>query len=279
MLAFVNISWATPFLIFAIYGLVRYFSRNFPKNKDHINWSPLESIGLTLAFYFVGQVLAALIIYSIPTIFGISDIQITNWVESNNYGQFLFVLAVETITFGLIFRFVKKRASSLKAIGLNRKPILKDLGWAALAFLVYFGALLVATAIFKAIFPAVNENQDQIIGFDNAHGLQLLFVFVSLVILPPFVEEVLARGFLFSGLKKGWPVIWAALATSVLFALAHLQAGSGNQLLWTAALDTFILSLVLIYLRQKTGSLWASIMLHMLKNGVAFFVLFVFHLS
>ena len=36
-------------------------------------------------------------------------------------------------------------------------------------------------------------------------------------------------------------------------------------------------NLVLIYLREKTGSLWASITLHACKNGVAFAALFVFH--
>jgi membrane protease YdiL (CAAX protease family) len=42
-----------------------------------------------------------------------------------------------------------------------------------------------------------------------------------------------------------------------------------------AALDTFTLSLVLCYLRQKTDSLWPGIMLHALKNGLAFMSLFL----
>ena len=44
-------------------------------------------------------------------------------------------------------------------------------------------------------------------------------------------------------------------------------------------LDTFILSLVLIYLREKTGGLWASITLHAFKNGVAFVALFALHIK
>ncbi len=279
MLAQLSINGMTPFLLLAIYGGVRYFGRNYQKSDDQINWTPLESIGITIAIYFAGQLFAALIIYSIPLILGISQQQITNWVEDNIYGQFLLILAIEAITFGLIYRLLKKRQSSLAAIGFSRKPMLKDLAYAALGFLVYFGMLLAAMAVFKDVFPSVNDNQHQIIGFDGAGGVQLIFVFFSLAVLPPIVEEILARGFLFSGLKKGLPVISAALITSVLFALAHLQSGSGKPLLWTAAVDTFILSLVLVYLRQKTGSLWASISLHMLKNSIAFFVLFVFHLT
>ena len=44
-----------------------------------------------------------------------------------------------------------------------------------------------------------------------------------------------------------------------------------------AAATAFVLSLVLIYLREKTGSLWASITLHAIKNGVAFVALFALH--
>jgi membrane protease YdiL (CAAX protease family) len=60
-----------------------------------------------------------------------------------------------------------------------------------------------------------------------------------------------------------------------LFAVAHLQFGSGAPLLWIAAIDTFVLSLFLIYLKDKTDSLWAPILLHMLKNFIAFMALFV----
>src|ERR1022692_4140912 len=39
-------------------------------------------------------------------------------------------------------------------------------------------------------------------------------------------------------------------------------------------MDTFLLSLVLVYLQEKTGKLWASMGLQMLKNLIAFFFFF-----
>jgi membrane protease YdiL (CAAX protease family) len=57
-----------------------------------------------------------------------------------------------------------------------------------------------------------------------------------------------------------------------------MGAESGG-LLYIAGLDTFILSLFLIYLREKTDGLWASMALHALKNGVAFVALFVLHVA
>jgi membrane protease YdiL (CAAX protease family) len=71
------------------------------------------------------------------------------------------------------------------------------------------------------------------------------------------------------------PFIRAALLTSALFAVPHLLEGNGS-LLWIGGMDTFVLSLALCYLREKTGSLWAPVALHMLKNGVAYLALFVF---
>ncbi len=105
----------------------------------------------------------------------------------------------------------------------------------------------------------------------------LILTFISLVILPPLAEEIMVRGFLYSSLKKAMPVAWAVIATSAIFAAAHLPEGGAAGPLYIAALDTFVLSLVLIYLREKTGSLWSSITLHMIKNGVAFVALFILH--
>lgn len=87
----------------------------------------------------------------------------------------------------------------------------------------------------------------------------------------------MVRGFLYTTLKKALKPIWAVLLTSALFAAAHLSEGGSSGLLWIGALDTFVLSLVLIYLREKTGGLWASITLHAIKNGIAFVTLFLLH--
>ena len=74
--------------------------------------------------------------------------------------------------------------------------------------------------------------------------------------------------------------MWGAvIGTSLLFAAGHLAEGGSAGLLYIAAIDTFSLSLVLIYLREKTDGLWASMTLHALKNGIAFVALFALHLT
>ena len=90
---------------------------------------------------------------------------------------------------------------------------------------------------------------------------------VALVIVTPIFEETVFRGFLFKGLRRRLPFWAAASVVSVMFAFAHGQ--------WNVALDTFVLSLILCFLVEKNNSLIPSILLHELKNEVAFTALFI----
>jgi hypothetical protein len=96
--------------------------------------------------------------------------------------------------------------------------------------------------------------------------------FVSLVLLPPIVEEIVFRGFVFTGLRKKMKFTAATIITSLLFAGPHLLASS-EGLLWVAGVDTLVLSFVLCYLRERTGALWAPMAVHGLKNALAFVLL------
>lgn len=274
---FLGLSWATPLILFGIYGTIRYFSKSHRDQPDKINWGPIESVAITFTIYITGQIIGALLVYLAPLLIGWDQKQISDWIDKNAYAQFLLILCIETATFLLIKYFLKQRSSSFGAIGLVR-PKLTDIGYVLLAYLAYFVIYLFLLGVVKQALPQIDTEQPQAIGFEGARGLSLVFVFLSLVILPPLIEEILMRGFLYSGLKKGLGLTRAAFITSVVFAIAHLQFGSGAPLLWTAAIDTFLLSLILIYLREKTGGLAAPVGLHALKNLVAFLSIFVFHL-
>lgn len=239
-------------------------------------WNPVQTIILTAAVFLSSQVIVSLVIISLPAvILGWSTIQIESWTKTAG-GQFVFILMIESLVMLLLWGLLHLKKSSFTDIGLAW-PRTKDVGLAVLGFGFYFLLYVLIAAIAKVLFPDLNFNQEQQIGFETAQAnAELIMVFISLVILPPVVEEVLARGFLYSGLKTKMPKWVATVITSIMFAIAHLQFGSGAPLLWVAAIDTFTLSLVLIYLREKTGNLGASIALHMLKNGLAFVLLFVF---
>ncbi len=236
-------------------------------------YGPLATIVIAVFIYFASQLAAGILISILPLFRHWSIAQTTDWLTGNVWATFAFVVMVEAVTLWLVYLFLKPRQASFRLLGLD-KPKLAYAEYALAAFAVYFVLYLVGLAIAKALVPSLNLEQKQELGFNaGARGVELLPVFISLVVLPPLVEEIVARGFLFGGLRTKLPFAGAAIITSALFAGAHLgEASSG--LLWVAAVDTFILSLVLCYLREKTGSLWPGIGLHGLKNALAFIILF-----
>lgn len=140
----------------------------------------------------------------------------------------------------------------------------------------YYFIYVVVLGIVSVLVPGFNPAQKQDIGFQTAQGtVPLLLTFISLVVLPPLAEELAMRGLLYTGLKRWLPKLGAALAVSALFGAAHLAEGGATGPLWVGALDTFVLSLVLISLREVTGNLWAGIVLHAVKNGIAFATIFL----
>jgi membrane protease YdiL (CAAX protease family) len=259
----------------AVLGFIAYFIRLSGRIRPGgVPWTGLEAVTVTvldyiLALYAFGPLLAV----------GLAHIVHSNapldWLDNSVAGQFVGTLALEAVALGLLLLFLRRRKSTLQAIGLKGWPRLKDAAYAVAGFFVY---MLLYLPIASMASKVINTDQKQQVGFNGAHGPALITVFISLVILPPIVEEITMRGFLYSGLKNQFNLFWAAIITSLVFATAHLQFGSDAPLLWVAALDTFILSLVLVRLREKTGRLWASMGLHALKNTVAFLTLFVWHL-
>lgn len=189
---------------------------------------------------------------------------------------FVFVLFVEVIAIGVLYAFLRaRRIPFWKGVGMR----LRDFRWRylAYAFLGFLGYMAL-TFVFLLIaehLPFLDADQKQAIGFDTANitSTGLLFAFASLVILPPIVEEMIFRGFLFGSLRGKWRFLWSALLTSVFFGGLHLMTAESG-LLWIGAIDTFLLSMVLCYAREETGNIWTSIFIHAFKNGMAFALLF-----
>lgn len=247
--------------------------------ETKVPWSPWVAVLYAVLIYFLAQIIAGAIVAVYPRLEGWNATEASNWLNNSVVAQFWYVLFAEALTFGAIWWFIVLRKTGLKSIGW-RKFRLSDPLFTLAGFAVYFIGYTVFLGIATHLFPAINVNQKQQLGFQNASGnFDLALTFISLVILPPLVEETVFRGFIFTGLRNSLKWWWAAIITSLIFATAHLEFGSGQPLLWSAAIDTFTLSLVLCYLRQKTDSLWPGILLHALKNCIAFVALFILHAS
>lgn len=239
-------------------------------------WSPLNAVVIVIVAFLVAQLLGGTIIALYPSLLHWNGTRANNWLNSSVDAQFFFVFISETLTLLILWLYLRHRVTR-KQIGLT-KPSWYDPLFALMALVVYYGLYLLAVAA-VTLFVSINTDQQQNVGFNNVTGTEaLILTFISLVILPPIVEEITFRGVLYGGLRRRFNPILAALGTSCLFAAPHLlESDSGQGLLWVAGIDTFVLSLVLCYLREKTGRVWAGMGVHALKNGVAFISLFIVH--
>lgn len=164
-------------------------------------------------------------------------------------------------------RLVLKRHTSRRDVALARLPLGTDLVFAPAGLIAYFVLSFLFVYVANTV-PSFNAQQAQDTGFNAlSQNYQYILAFVTLVIIAPIAEETLFRGYLLGKLVKVVPAWIAVLVTSGLFGFIH---GA-----WNVGIDTFALSIVLSIVRLKTGSLWASMLIHMSKNGIAFYLLFI----
>jgi membrane protease YdiL (CAAX protease family) len=236
--------------------------------------APVSLFGIAV-IYFATQIIAGLIIYIYPYLQGWSVEQTNEWLKNSVYAQFFYILVAEALTMAALLFMLRWFKWTWRTIGLTA-PKIRHIVLGIAAVIPYFVIYLLIISVVTHFYPSLNVDQKQEIGFDSTKGsLELALVFISLVILPPLVEEIMMRGFLYSGVRKMFGKVISALLVSALFGIAHLAEGGAAGPLWIGALDTFALSLVLVSLREITGNLWAGITLHAIKNGIAFVSLFI----
>ncbi len=244
------------------------------KNADKVTWGGWSAIFIALGVFLVAQLIAVQVVSIYPLIRHWSRSAAVSWLNNSVNGQFFYYLIAETLTVMAILGFIHWRKAKPASIGLKR-PHLEDLPFAFLGLVIYLPLLIAAVFALRLVFPSLNLSQQQATGFSSSTtGWPLVLVFISLVILPPIAEEIMFRGFVYSGLKRSLPKIWAIILTCVVFAFPHLLESVGGGPLWVAGVDTFVLSLTLIWLREKTGRLYAGMGLHALKNFIAFIQLY-----
>lgn len=92
----------------------------------------------------------------------------------------------------------------------------------------------------------------------GGHWRGTVAIFLSATILAPLTEEFAFRGYFYGALKRQFGIAGAALLTSALFALIHVNLSSLPAL--------FFLALCLTVAYEWTGSLLVPIAMHALFN-------------
>lgn len=246
-----------------------------PDNRPQVLKIVATIIAVAVGF-LAAQFMGAVLVVSAMSATGMTSDQIQNTFSDNSWVQFAVILIIEILTAGLVYWYLKiTNRRFLAYLRLDNKLTKKLLGSVVATYLLYFPVFIAVATLASRFIPTLDTEQMQQIGFENTSGIDYLAVFMSLAVLPPLVEEIVFRGVLYQKLKQYSSVLPAVLITSIVFGLAHLEFFGDGPLNWIAALDTFVFSLFLTGLYVKTGSLWAPIFLHALKNSIAFTFLFL----
>ena len=155
--------------------------------------------------------------------------------------------------------------SSLIALGVAVAPM----GWRALPALGFrparfwtivlgaVGALIVSVAVSQLGEP---EGVKQALDVARTPSLFVASL-VVMALLAPLVEEMVFRGLLYGWIAGRWGTTAAWLVSSILFAAAHVEPAH--------ILLVLPLGLWFGWLRQRTDSLWPSLVAHIVNNGLA----------
>lgn len=120
----------------------------------------------------------------------------------------------------------------------------------------YFSMPLVTTI--NAISMLFTENIVQEMSIDILQMPFLVMLFL-MGVFGPVCEEVVFRGIVHSGYRRTGNALQAMFFSALLFGLMHMNF---NQ-----ALYAFVIGFLLVLLKEATGSMWGSIVYHVIFNS------------
>ena len=219
-----------------------------------------------LACFILAQALLVAVISGLGVI-GIDLKGVNQSILTTILGAIIYIVTLAMVI-GLPW-LVKKNKTTREELGLKRlSPEWLDLALAPAGFFVYILLSALLAFIALQLLPFVDADQVQETGFSQiSQRYEFILAFIMLIVIAPIAEEILFRGYLFGKLRQHAPLWLAILITSGVFGLVH---GA-----WNVGIDVFALSIILCLLRVVSKSLWPSILLHMLKNSIAFYFLFI----
>ena len=176
----------------------------------------------------------------------------------------IFSCLCSPIAFAIVFfAFNKVKKVSFSAAKVNFKiGIVNTVVCFAVALICVFGMQYLIGGI-DYVLQLGGYNLAQIsLPMDNFGWLVLALILMAL--LPAIFEELVFRGILLNGLRKGLSDIGALFISALMFALMH---GSIQQLVYP-----FALGLVLGWLAMRTGSTFTSMLVHFLNNAIVIII-------
>lgn len=245
---------------------------------------------LTLGLYVLRQISG---IESVSQLLGVSSPTLNLFIE---YAVSGIILAI------VYFLVVRRRQLNWRTFGFRPVKFWPTVGWVTLGFLVTFLVWVVVTPIFLFLTPQLDLAESQEIFQSNMTVFAQVLMIIYAVIVGPFIEEVIFRGVVLTGVsndtssifsffqaifsntglgrfftgiasffssEKSAPLrlLFGIVISTGIWSLLHFQA---NIIIFTT-----IFGVVLSYMYYRTQSLWACYLTHLVKNLIAVIALYL----
>lgn len=219
-------------------------------SADIYQWMDVSVVGVIVGFYYLMFLMQTMAPEESD------DIQIT-------VPMLMFNIGIQFFIAGLVTVMVVGRIGIGSWLGLKWK----EWPW---VILIAPATVLTMWACFAGLYAigyqglieslGVEMVQDTVELFKNTEDKNVLILMaITAVVVAPLCEEVVFRGYLYPVLKKFNGPWIGALLSALIFSAAH---GS-----LAALLPLFIFGVVLVFLYEWTGSIWAPMAAHFLFNG------------
>lgn len=219
----------------------------------------------TLSFRLVAGAFGIYLLVALllqPFLSKLSHLISTGWVQ---------LLYIAATTLGLLLYLWSCRTA--RRIIFEQPTPLKSLILGIFSWIIYvpwvFVVNLSTETFIRFIWGGSEQEQAAVrqlkstLGHPWLHG----FTIFAIVILVPFCEELLFRGFLQSWLRRFLSRFGAIFCTAFIFAIAHYSPTQGMSNLSLIS-SLFVLSCGLSFLYERERTLWASFGLHATFNAM-----------
>jgi uncharacterized protein len=240
-----------------------------PKNlaKENAVWDLLDVLGIAFFFVialFLSELFVPRIIHLLPHFRHVPLGQLEN--------KAVVLVPTQLAAYGLILVFIvvllqhKYGVSFLKAIRWNA-PAANS----GMAFLAGGGGLALVSLILEGLLNKWTPKSlpmEKL--FDSTTSAYLIAA--TGILAAPFMEELFFRGFLYPALARWTGRGTSIVVTGALFAAIHQQQLAHA---WAPLLILFVVGITLTTVRAQTGSLAASVLVHMGYNTAIFTLMFI----
>jgi len=241
------------------------------------SWKEIKSLDLELidmilliagGFVVLGEVVSPL--------FSIGLVELFSENISNELSQSLKIffgyLFMAIPPLGIVYYQIKslnyKFTLKKDYLQFNFFPIKYSINQGIKGWLTIVPFVLLISLIMNSLIDNQNGSNPLLeIVLNNNNNFSFFLLFITTTLLAPLFEEIIFRGILLPTLSRDFGVISGIIVSAFIFALAHLSLGEMPPL--------FVLGIGLGITRIASGSLFSSVIMHSLWNGLTFLNLFL----